>query len=75
MAPPGIPEFLSRIRHLHPGRTPVEGRAWSGEGAISRVEFSADGGRTWADAQLEHQPAKHGWTAGLRVGRRRPGRL
>ena len=22
-------------------------------GAISRVEFSADGGRTWADARLE----------------------
>jgi DMSO/TMAO reductase YedYZ molybdopterin-dependent catalytic subunit len=63
MAPPGIPEYLSRVRHLRPGRTPVEGRAWSGQGAISRVEFSADGGRTWSDARLEQQPAKHGWTA------------
>ena len=63
MAPPGIPEFLSRARHLvlagHADRGPGLVRS----GAVSRVEFSADGGRTWADARLERQPAKHGWTA------------
>ena len=39
----------------------MAGRAWSGHGPISRVEFSPDGGRTWADAQLEQQQAEHGW--------------
>ena len=33
-----------------------------GPGAVSRVEFSADGGRTWSDVQLEPHTAAHGWT-------------
>lgn len=34
----------------------VNGIAWSGSGSIVRVEVSADGGRTWADAAIEsHQ--------------------
>ena len=33
----------------------VTGIAWSGSGAITRVEISADAGRTWADAMLEEQ--------------------
>ncbi len=61
MAPPGIPEFLSRIRHVRPGRTTVRGRAWSGLGAIERVEFSADGGATWSEARLEAAASPHGW--------------
>ncbi len=63
MTPPGIPEFLSRIRHMRAGHTPVEGRAWSGYGAVRRVEFSADGGRTWADARVQQPVAKHSWSA------------
>ncbi|MEY2532378.1 MAG: hypothetical protein QOF29_288 [bacterium] len=63
MAPPGIPEFLSRIRHVRAGRTLVEGRAWSGQGAVRRVEFSADGGRTWADARLDEPLGRHAWSA------------
>jgi len=31
----------------------VTGIAWSGNGRITRVEVSADGGRTWADAALQ----------------------
>ncbi len=61
MAPPGIPEFLSRIRHVPAGRVTVRGRAWSGFGAIERVEFSADGGATWTAAQVEPAPSPHGW--------------
>ena len=61
MAPPGIPEFLSRIRHVRPGRTTIRGRAWSGLGAIERVEFSADGGATWSEARLEPAASPHGW--------------
>lgn len=30
----------------------VSGLAWSGHGAIRRVEVTADGGRSWADAEL-----------------------
>jgi DMSO/TMAO reductase YedYZ molybdopterin-dependent catalytic subunit len=63
MAPPGIPEFLSRGRHLQSGPTLIEGRAWSGHGPVTRVEFSADSGRTWADVRLDPHGAPHGWTA------------
>jgi sulfane dehydrogenase subunit SoxC len=31
----------------------VTGLAWSGAGRIARVEVSADGGATWADAALD----------------------
>jgi len=62
MAPPGIPEFLSRVRHVRAGRIEIQGRAWSGQGTVSRVEFSADAGRSWSDVQLEPQTAAHGWT-------------
>jgi DMSO/TMAO reductase YedYZ molybdopterin-dependent catalytic subunit len=61
MAPPGIPEFLSRLRHVPAGPTRIMGRAWSGDGPVARVEFSADGGRTWDDADLDDPPGRHGW--------------
>ena len=41
---------MSLQRH---GLHEVTGLAWSGSAAISRVEISADGGRSWADAHLE----------------------
>src|SRR5919107_5653446 len=63
MVPPGIPEFLSRLRHLPAGPTRIEGRAWSGGAAVTRVELSADGGRTWGDARLEAPPGPHAWAA------------
>ena len=31
----------------------ISGLAWSGQGAITRVEVSTDGGATWADATLQ----------------------
>src|SRR3954452_12265443 len=30
MAPPGVPEFFSRVRHVRRGPTAITGRAWSG---------------------------------------------
>jgi sulfane dehydrogenase subunit SoxC len=36
----------------------IRGLAWSGHGAISRVEVSVDAGRTWADAQFQGTPQK-----------------
>ena len=35
-----------------PGFYEISGLAWSGGGAIHRVEVSTDGGRTWKDAEL-----------------------
>jgi len=36
-----------------PGLYEVSGLTWSGHGAIKKVEVSADGGKSWADAELE----------------------
>ena len=36
----------------------IRGLAWSGGGAVSRVEVSVDGGRTWADAQFQGTPQR-----------------
>src|SRR5260370_4371669 len=35
-----------------PGLYEVSGIAWSGSGTIAKVEVSADGGQTWAEATL-----------------------
>ena len=63
MAPPGIPDFLTRERYLAPGPCRMEGRAWSGWAPIERVEVSADGGLTWADAELGEALGRHAWRA------------
>jgi hypothetical protein len=39
----------------------VEGRAWSGQAPIARVEFSDDGGETWADAELAAPVGEFAW--------------
>jgi sulfane dehydrogenase subunit SoxC len=36
-----------------PGFYEITGLAWTGGGAIRRVEVTTDGGRTWKDAQLQ----------------------
>jgi DMSO/TMAO reductase YedYZ molybdopterin-dependent catalytic subunit len=63
MIPPGIPDFATRERRIAMGRVRVRGRAWSGFGAIARVEASADGGETWSDAELGPQPSRWAWRA------------
>jgi sulfane dehydrogenase subunit SoxC len=63
MVPPGIPDYLSRIRHIQAGCTVVEGRAWSGFGSVEKVEFSSDGGRTWEETELGESVGRHGWRA------------
>jgi hypothetical protein len=73
MIPPGIPDFLSRKRHVVAGRITIEGRAWSGSGPIERVEFSADGGGTWYDADLGGALGPYGWTSWSSEWDARPG--
>jgi DMSO/TMAO reductase YedYZ molybdopterin-dependent catalytic subunit len=41
--------------------TRVHGAAWTGESSISRVEVSADGGRTWSQARLLGEARDHCW--------------
>ncbi|MGB2952604.1 MAG: molybdopterin-dependent oxidoreductase, partial [Gaiellaceae bacterium] len=53
MAPPGIPEFLTRERTVPLGPCLLEGRAWSGLAPIAGVEVSDDGGVTWEGADLD----------------------
>ena len=44
------PSFGQKMRG--PGLYQVSGLAWSGHGRIRRVEVSADGGKSWAEAAL-----------------------
>jgi len=47
-----------------PGRLDVQGWAWSGDGAITRVEVALDGGDSWREATIEPRPdAPHAWVA------------
>jgi DMSO/TMAO reductase YedYZ molybdopterin-dependent catalytic subunit len=62
MVPPGVPDFLTRERHLEPGPVPLTGRAWSGHGPIERVEVSTDGGATFAEAVLDPPLGPHAWS-------------
>jgi sulfane dehydrogenase subunit SoxC len=61
MVPPGVPDFMSRTRHLQPGTCLLEGRAWSGCAPVRRVEVSVDGGRSWTDATLGEPPSRFAW--------------
>jgi sulfane dehydrogenase subunit SoxC len=61
MVPPGIPEFLSRIRFLTAGPCMLEGRAWSGWSPVERVEVSDDGGGSWSDATLTEPLSDYAW--------------
>jgi DMSO/TMAO reductase YedYZ molybdopterin-dependent catalytic subunit len=61
VVPPGIPDFLSRTRQLGLGTWILEGRAWSGQGRVVRVEVSMDGGRGWADAELGENGGDFAW--------------
>ncbi len=73
LVPPGFPDFYSRTRVVRPGAVPLQGRAWSGWGAVTRVELSADGGGTWTDAELDgpvdgSPHAWRGWRADWTAG-------
>jgi DMSO/TMAO reductase YedYZ molybdopterin-dependent catalytic subunit len=61
LAPPGIPDFMTRRRFLAPGRRRLEGRAWSGWGPIERVDISTDGGETWHVATVGDPPGLAAW--------------
>ncbi len=59
LLPPGIPEYFGRKRVVDAGPVEILGRAWSGDGAVKRVEFGVDG--AWQDAKLEAEAGPHAW--------------
>ncbi|MGO4230828.1 sulfite oxidase [Arthrobacter sp. YAF34] len=61
MVPPGVPDFFTRSRVVPPGPVMLAGRAWSGQGAVVRVDVGIDG--KWAPAHLEHPAAPFAWSA------------
>ncbi|MCZ0951039.1 MAG: molybdopterin-dependent oxidoreductase [Rhodospirillaceae bacterium] len=56
-----ITEPRDETEPLKKGTNVIRGLAWSGEGAISRVEVSTDGGESWNDAHVEDSPDKWLW--------------
>jgi sulfane dehydrogenase subunit SoxC len=59
MVPPGIPDFFTRKRIVTRGPVLLQGRAWSGEGAVTGVEVGVDG--TWLPAQLDKPAGGYAW--------------
>jgi DMSO/TMAO reductase YedYZ molybdopterin-dependent catalytic subunit len=43
------------------GPTMVRGKAWSGNGEITKVEVSVDGGENWQPARLLESPGPYAW--------------
>ena len=73
LAPPGVPDFMSRTRHVPAGRLVLEGRAWSGWGEIDGVAVSTDGGTSWTEAEVEPPRARHAWRRFTLAWRAEPG--
>ena len=61
MVPPGVPDFMTRTRHVEAGPTTLTGRAWSGHGSIDHVEVSTDGGATFDAAVLDPALGPNAW--------------
>jgi DMSO/TMAO reductase YedYZ molybdopterin-dependent catalytic subunit len=61
----GVKSIITEPRPDDPpfaaGEHAIRGLAWSGEGAIVRVEVSVDGGETWRDAHVEYSPDRWLW--------------
>ena len=61
LAPPGFPDFMSRVRIVDAGRQGLTGKAWSGTAPIVRVEVSTDGGLHWGEAVLGESQGRWAW--------------
>jgi DMSO/TMAO reductase YedYZ molybdopterin-dependent catalytic subunit len=53
---PGEGETVPANSNVH-----VHGTAWTGDGEIAKVEFSADGGNTWNEATLLGESKPNAW--------------
>ena len=73
MVPPGIPDFVTRMRFLDAGPCALEGRAWSGQAPVERVELSVDGGASWTDASLGEPLSEFAWRGWSHIWDAEPG--
>jgi DMSO/TMAO reductase YedYZ molybdopterin-dependent catalytic subunit len=71
MTPPGMPDFFTRRRTVDAGPVTLRGRAWSGDGPITRVEVGVDG--SWSDAALEAELGEYAWRGWSWVWNAAPG--
>jgi sulfane dehydrogenase subunit SoxC len=61
MVPPGIPDFVTRVRVVEAGRVRLMGRAWAGRLAVAGVEVSTDGGEVWVPAEIRKAIGPFAW--------------
>jgi sulfane dehydrogenase subunit SoxC len=61
MAPPGLPDYFTRQRLVNAGPVRLEGRAWSGQAPVTRVQVAVDG--TWSEADLGPPVGDWAWRA------------
>jgi len=61
MIPPGIPDYMTRTRLVARGRVTLRGAAWAGRQRVARVDVSADGGATWAPAEVGEALSPFAW--------------
>jgi DMSO/TMAO reductase YedYZ molybdopterin-dependent catalytic subunit len=61
ISPPGVPDFLTRVRVVAAGEVTLTGRAWSGRDQIIGVEVSTDGGDSWSEAELDEPVGAFAW--------------
>ena len=54
---------VKRGQQIPSGKHVIEGKAWSGYGKITRVEFSPDNGRTWLPGEVDSSDSRYGWSA------------
>lgn len=73
MIPPGIPDFLTRVRLVLPGPVELMGRAWVGQGTVVKVEVSIDDGASWESAELGAPVSERAWYPWLYVWDAKPG--
>ena len=73
MAPPGVPDFLTRTRLVEAGTHRIAGKAWAGRLDVTRVEFSGDGGQTWTDADLGPHVGDFAWRSWSATWKAKPG--
>jgi len=64
IGPKSVITYPSGGQHLRgTGFYEIRGLAWSGGGAVRRVEVSTDGGDTWMDAEIRGTPQRMAHTA------------
>ena len=59
-----VKSLIASPRHgevVRPGQSTIRGFAWSGDGEITRVEVSLDGGRHWQDSTLLGESDPNAW--------------